>query len=135
MRVTVKKVQFDVALNLVWVVLGLIVLGAAVGAQNQRWLRIVGTCLIVAALFPYISATDDVVRMDYAQSQQHSHQPTTSDNLMHLYQSMDTPIISDVPALVLTVFFVAFVFTPTTVRVSRHSPRVAGRSPPALLAA
>jgi hypothetical protein len=94
-----------------------------------------GVALIVAALFPYISATDDVLRIE----QLNSHQSGTDsshrgphDNLIRLYQTMDTPLVSDIKHVVLTLFFVSLVAAVISRTITRNAPFESGRSPPSL---
>lgn len=134
--------HFESALNLVWLALGLIALAGVVRATFRRaketstppiWLHIVGVGLIVAALFPYISATDDVVRIEHFNAQhnpQHSNKQSQADNLVRLYETMDTPLVCRVAEVVLTFFFVSLVFTPVLQTIERITPFRAGRSPP-----
>jgi len=140
-------VQFDTALNLVWLGLGLVALAStarAVLRQTRRlekpspWLHIVGVALIVAALFPYISATDDLLRTEHFTAQ-HERGPagkhTRMDNLIRLYEAMDNPLLSEAREIVLVFFFVSLIFTPAIRAANRMAPRLAGRSPPSLVTA
>ena len=136
--------QFDTALNLVWLALGIIALGATVRIalhahpQNRSaaWLHIVGVALIVAALFPYISATDDIVRSEGISTQDRSHAPdgkkAPNDNLMRLYETLDSPLVCKTCTFTLTFFALWVVFTPAPKRDHNVAPDFAGRSPPAL---
>lgn len=134
--------HFDTTLNVAWLLLGLCALaGAAFAAvrrvpvrgMRQRWLHVVGVGLIVVALFPYISATDDVVRVAHFDSHQ-SHgqhkQQRNTDNLIRLYEAMDTPVIQPVASLSVERYFapLTVLLFPTT--LDRETPRQAGRSPP-----
>lgn len=98
----------------------------------RRWLLVVGVGLIVAALFPYISATDDVLRIDHDQTQR-SHdagQKHQTDNLMRLYETMDTSVVCRIQPLILTLVFAAFITVVFTRSVVLVAPATAGRSPP-----
>ena len=117
------KVHFEAALNVVWFVLGVIALAStiraafhpsAVESRTPAWLHVVGVALIVAALFPYISATDDVLRIEHFNSQQnhHSSKQSQNDDLMRLYEAMDSPLVCRVSEVALTFFFISLVFTP-----------------------
>ena len=86
---------FETSLNLVWLLLGLLALAGtirsalknvAVPRRAPAWLHVVGVALIVAALFPYISATDDILRIENlnAHHRQHSGKQTRVDDLMRL---------------------------------------------------
>lgn len=140
--------HFEAALNLLWVSLGLIALVLTTRAalvrrrtanSTQRgsvWLHIIGVCLVVLALFPYISATDDMVRIDHFCAQagcQHTNLPgkhNQTDTLIRLYQTMETSVVCTVPEVALVFFFVCLVFTPIRRPIERFQPREAGRSPP-----
>jgi hypothetical protein len=136
-----EGVQFETALNVAWLLLGLLALGCTAQAAfrdrgNRRapaWLHIVGVGLIIAALFPYISATDDVLRIEHFSSQHDSRHPakqTKTDDLIRLYEVMDTPLACPVSEVALIFFFVSFVFTPLARLIARITPFIAGRSPP-----
>lgn len=140
--------HLDTTLNLVWVLLGLLALGSAFRSEffgakrtrGPRWLHVVGVALIVVALFPYISATDDILRIEHLNSQfDHSHNSRTNgqkqnDDLMRLYETMDSPMVARFCQLAFTFFFIAFVLTFTLATLSRSAPYCAGRSPPYLSA-
>jgi len=135
-------VQFDTALNLVWLSLGLVALGSTVRASvrrgNSPWLHILGVALIVAALFPYISATDDLVRSENLSTQpDRSHSPfgkkAPNDNLIRLYETLDSPLACATCVLTLTFFTVWVILSPAFARDRRVAPASAGRSPPLLL--
>jgi hypothetical protein len=139
-------VQFETALNVAWLLLGLMALACTAHAAFRRrpeerrapaWLHIVGVGLIVAALFPYISATDDIVRIEHFSSQhgqQHSTKQTKTDNLIRMYEVMDTPWVCPVSGIALILFFVALLFAPLVRVTERIAPLQAGRSPPAMAA-
>lgn len=101
--------------------------------KSGAWLHIIGVALIVAALFPYISATDDIVRTEDLAThhgQNHSGKKTPNDNLIRLYEALDSPIVSPACAFVMTFFAIGLVFLPTVKRAYRVAPACAGRSPP-----
>ena len=139
--------QFDTALNVVWLVLGLIALAATARATlcgparphgSSAWLHIVGVALIVASLFPYISATDDALRAEHFAAQHqsgHAGKHSRIDNLMRLYEAMDHPVLQEARAIILVFFFVPLTFAPAVHVVTRMAPSHAGRSPPSLFAA
>ena len=134
--------QFETALNLAWLLFGALALACTANATFRRkpderrapaWLHIVGVGLIIAALFPYISATDDVVRIEHFSSQHethHSSKQNKTDNLVRLYETMDTPWICPVAEVALIFFFISLVFIPLARRIERVAPFEAGRSPP-----
>lgn len=139
--------QFDTALNLVWLVLGLTALASTIRAalcrtprlkNSPAWLHVVGVALIAASLFPYISATDDALRAEHFAAQHEQGHPgkhNRMDNLMRLYEAMDNPLLMEARKVVLIFFFVSFVFTPALRAGGRMVPRQAGRSPPLAVAA
>lgn len=134
--------HFETALNVIWLLLGLLALACTAHAVFRRtpderrapaWLHIVGVGLIVAALFPYISATDDVLRIEHFSSQSdphHAGKQTKTDDLIRLYEVMDTPLACPVSRVVLTFFFISLVFVPLVRLLDRIAPLQAGRSPP-----
>jgi len=135
-------VHFETALNLAWLSLGLFALASAVRVafrpaaeptRRSAWLHVVGVGLIVAALFPYISATDDEVRLENFNSQhehRHTGRQTRTDDLTRLYETMDTPLVCRTSEVVITLCFFALVFTPVLRAIDRIAPFEAGRSPP-----
>jgi hypothetical protein len=145
-------VHFDTTLNLVWLLLGLSTLGSIVHAifcrkanesRRAKRLHVVGLGLIVVALFPYISATDDVLRIEHYRGQneiapqQIREHSTTSpqghsqmDDLIRLYEVMDCPLICRVCEISLTFVFVAFLISRSVRLIDLSAPRSAGRSPP-----
>lgn len=138
--------HFDTALNLIWLLLGIGALVSTVRSAFHRrggpkkspiWLHVVGVALIVIALFPYISATDDVLRVEHLSGQhdqQHSSRHS-NDDLIRLYETMDTPLVARSGQVSLTLFFVFLVGVVVQKRIDRSAPYESGRSPPALLPA
>ena len=137
-----EKVHFEAALNLIWLSLGVLALGctarracsaSAPDKHSSTWLHTVGVALIVVALFPYISATDDVLRIEHFNAQHHRSHPSKqsqSDDLMRLYETMDSPLVCRVAEVALTFCFISLVFTPLATVLDRITPLQAGRSPP-----
>jgi len=135
-------VSFESSLNAVWLLLGVCALTGTIRfsyskrafqARDQSWLRVVCASLIVAALFPYISATDDVLGIEHLNEQQ-KQGGTTSTNqtneLMRLYQAIDTAVVTSSRQATLTLFFVMLVGTLLIQVVERSAPIQSGRSPP-----
>lgn len=135
--------QFETLLNLAWLMLGAVSLGYTTHSVLRRekqknrapaWLHVVGVGLIVAALFPYISATDDFVRIEHSDAQHHSHHAGQhqhkTDNLVRLYEAMETGRVCPIPKVALIFFFVSLVLAPTVKAIERIAPFEAGRSPP-----
>jgi hypothetical protein len=135
-------VHFDAALNLAWLLLGGLALvrtirvtwcQSDITTSKSRWLHTVGVALIVTALFPYISATDDVLRIEHFKAQhdsRHSGRQSQNDDLMRLYETTDTPLVCPIRQLALVLFFISLVFTPVARLMERIAPLHAGRSPP-----
>ena len=136
--------HFDAILNLAWLLLGIFTVARSTRlsfgtpggrARRSRWLHIVGIALILAALFPYISATDDVLRIEHFKAHHDSRHPTKqtqNDNLVRLYETMDSPLVCPVSEFALVFFFISVVFTPVFRLIERIAPLHAGRSPPLL---
>jgi len=137
-------VHFDTALNLVWLSLGIVALASTAraalrrhsGYRSSAWLHIVGVALIVAALFPYISATDDLVRSENLTRQNGDHsssgKKTPNDSLVRLYETLDSPLAGPTCTLTLTFCAVWIIFFSFVHRNHRTAPACAGRSPPLL---
>ncbi len=150
-------VQSDSVLNLAWLVMGLAALALVVRIEWRRSRdsrssksagnhlpHIVGVAMIVAALFPYISATDDILQIErwHAQTGQPIHsqgkhqQPndagrrTQSDTLIRLYEAIDSAVFVVRRHVALTLSFVAMTTPVTFETQSRSVPFFAGRSPP-----
>jgi hypothetical protein len=133
---------FDTALNALWVLVGgvalLWILRARYRSAPERSvgttpLHVVRLALVVAALFPYVSATDDVVRIQTLDQQhEHSHPAgqNQNQNLIRLYETMDTPLVCRVQEITFVLFFVALVITPVLKCISRSEPAESGRPPP-----
>ncbi len=137
--------QFETALNTVWLALGVFALASTIRARLHTakfvrsapvWLHVCGVAMIVAALFPYISATDDILRiqhMDIQQTHDRQHQSdrrSSNDGLMRLYETMDTPLICAVQQITISTFFTVLVAKLSATIVTRHAPATSGRSPP-----
>jgi hypothetical protein len=135
-------VHFDAVLNLAWLLLGGLALArtirvtwcqSGVSTPKSRGLHIVGVALIVTALFPYISATDDVLRIEHFKAQdpsRHSTKHTQNDDLMRLYETTDSPLVCRISEVALVFFFISIVFAPVARVIERIAPLHAGRSPP-----
>ena len=83
--------------------------------------------LVVAALFPFISATDDLVRIEQA-----ARPSTANEQLIRLYTNMETPLPAEAPELSFTLCFILLVLPLLTRSLERSVPKGVGRSPPAL---
>lgn len=142
--------HFDTALNLLWLTLSVLALlgtvrahrlKAGIARSGPERLQGCGVALITAALFPYISATDDVLRIQHmgvlcAHSQaEQSDSPSpakksTNDGLIRLYEAMDTPVMGTVRNVTFTPLFVAFTVAPVRIVPGRTVSCQGGRSPP-----
>jgi hypothetical protein len=135
-------VHLDTTLNAVWLLLGLLALAMSIRtasrcrSSGRRWpkcLHAVIVAVIVSALFPYISATDDFVRVEHFTPRHHdqtSHHSKQGDNLLRLYEVMDAPLVCEVQRVLLTLLFIGLVVVPVAAGVDRIAPLIAGRSPP-----
>jgi hypothetical protein len=142
LRATVKKVHFDTALNLVWAFLGVLALASTVRAaaftrphRRPAWLHIIGVALIIAALFPYISATDDLVRTEdlvpkHAPNDSSPAKKAPNSNLIRLYETLDTPLACATCSVSIVFLVVWLILLPPLKRDRRLAPARAGRSPP-----
>lgn len=138
---------FDTALNAVWVLLGAIALAWTLCARyrsapnrsvRETSLYVIRLALVLAALFPYVSATDDVVRIQSFDQQHDQGHPATQNqnkNLIRLYETMDTPLVCRVQEITFILFFVALVITPVAHWSTRSEPAESGRSPPVFVVA
>ena len=159
--------QFDATLNLAWAVLGLFALVATVRVALRqrslnsapRWLLIVG--LIVTALFPYISASDDILRLGNTEHsfnlaaaahsasndraaislaadsrrQSQNGERHQADDLLRLYETLDTPLVCRLVAITFYFLLISVIAALTCARATCVAPDVAGRSPPFAFAA
>ena len=131
--------RFDTALNVAWLLLSLLALCSIARATLRRrggasWLHVVGVALITAALFPYISATDDRVQFEQFHAQHDRHHPrqTPKSELVRLYEVMDAPLVCQTCEVAIVLCVVWLVYALVIRRVDRVIPLTTGRSPPAL---
>ena len=130
--------HLDTALNLAWFLLGASALAATLGLSRRasfssKRLHLVGVTAIVVALFPYISATDDVLRIEHFNAQQtHSNggKQKANDDLLRLYETLDSPLICGACRITFTLIFFSLLAIPTQHLIRRSIPLEAGRSPP-----
>jgi hypothetical protein len=140
-------VQLDLILNMVWALLGALALSAVFVADarercfrpfRHRALHIIGTALVVIALFPYISATDDVVQIEHAnadagQHDKQSGQHRPGNDLWRLYDASDHSVVASCAFVAPSFTFVSVVDTPAAIISETSVPQAAGRSPPSAL--
>jgi hypothetical protein len=120
-------VRFDTILNLLWLLLGLSAVLATIRIKPRRkGLRVLGAALVVAALFPFISATDDLLRIEQA-----AQPDGPNGQLVRLYLNMETPLEARAPQLTYSVSFTQLITKPVQRRIERSEPLRLGRSPPA----
>ena len=101
-----------------------------------QWLQLVGVASIVVALFPYISASDDLVRIANARpltQQQHGSSPhNPAGDLLRLYEVTDAPVIGRICRLTVTFIFICLMVTGEKSAMERVAPTPSGRGPPAV---
>lgn len=135
-------VPFESTLNILWVTLGVAAVCAAwraaylrAASNRPKRFQVLCVVLVVAALFPFISSTDDIVRLQELRTQQQQSGPADGrahDNLVRLYEAMDAPIAGEFHRLVVTFSSVPLVSEPVQAVRDRAIPHTAGRSPPTL---
>ncbi|MFL6452094.1 MAG: hypothetical protein ACJ746_31170 [Bryobacteraceae bacterium] len=133
--------QFDATLNLVWALLGALALARTLrssrrvvrkSGRRRQLFEAVGVASIVIALFPYISATDDVLRVEQYTSH-HKHQQSPGghhNNLLRLFEAADHTVVSPSSQVALTFVFLELVVVLPFWHLSRVAPQSSGRSPP-----
>lgn len=132
---------FETILNALWLLLGLtalLVLPRRLQGGRSSVLCGIGVSLVVATLFPVISASDDVIRIQHLErfhESQHSTRNTTShkratDSLIRLYEAMESPLAAT-PVRICFILFFAFLTVPLCEAYARQGTISAiGRSPP-----
>lgn len=135
--------HLDLTLNVLWLLLGVLAIGmtlsASSGKAGSKGWRLAGIVLVLAALFPFISATDDILRVENyisehenpGHGQQHPQGASTSDDLIRLYEAMDAPLAPDAAVVAFVLLFVSFVTISGQAILTRVAPSESGRSPPA----
>ena len=134
-------VHFDAALNLVWLCLGavMLILTVYTSARSARaynraaWLRLACTVVIAVALFPCVSATDDLVWMERA-SPRSEHQSSRSDStrlLLNFHQASEATLPVGTVRVGCTFVLLGFLLVPIFQMIARQQTRETGRSPPA----
>jgi hypothetical protein len=134
-------------LNLMWAGLGLasLVLMAWIDHRNQgirpfrsRVLRLVGVSLVVATLFPYISATDNMLQIEHVAAEMGGHEQGSNqhqhlNDLLRLYDTIDTSLMTHGCSFSLAFVFFSLVVNPVFERCDRSTPNFGGRSPPPVI--
>jgi hypothetical protein len=131
-------VGFDAILNTAWVLLGFAALVAMLCRALQGRspaLCCIGVGLIIAALFPVISATDDVIRIQHLdESHRHgsdtnSHK-RTNDSLIRLYEAMESPLAVTPIRIAFSLCFVFLIMPLCEAYARLRTIAQSGRSPP-----
>jgi hypothetical protein len=140
--IPLSKVHFETALNCAWLLLAAIALVSTIGVVRRgrsraetfsAWLQLVGVASVVLALFPYISATDDLLRIANAVPQSKQSEPgqrAPAADLLRLYETADAPLVCQACRLTVTFFTVWLIVVPVKAAVTRSMPLQSGRSPP-----
>ena len=133
---------------MVWLLLGLLAMGLAARLLSSpdrqtsfasRCFHFIRIALVIVALFPFISASDDVLRMQHYSSQPDSQSQGTHDQGKHrgliaLYEAMDSPLLTGTLEVTLTLWAVWTLESLFSELTSRCTPLRAGRSPPSFSA-
>jgi hypothetical protein len=120
--------HYDTALNLLWLLLGAVGLLATACSNGKRtWLRVVRVAVVVAVVFPFLSASDDLLCIEQA-----ARPGGAGEHVVRLYTNMESPLAASAPQIRLALFFILLVAPLLTQRLDRSTPIAIGRSPPAL---
>jgi hypothetical protein len=92
----------------------------------------VGVASIVVALFPFISATDDVLRIQQYTAQTETGQSPNGhhNNLLRLFETADHSLVTRGAPVGLTLVFLELIVLIPCSCATQVVPRSAGRSPP-----
>ena len=117
-------------LNVVWLLIAVAALTAfALTERNQcagsRLRRFVAIILLVLSLFPFVSASDDLLGLTC-----NRNSDKVSQQLVQLLETLHNVQVCSAFAFVLTLFCVGWVFTAGAVSLFCPAPRFAGRAPP-----
>jgi len=136
-------VAFESILNAAWLLMGIIalmVLCARSFKARNTLSCCIGVALIAATLFPIISASDDVIRIQHLErAHEAGHNNTsghkrTTENLIRLYEAMESPLVPAAVRICFVLFFI-FLMRPLCVaNVQQRTMANGGRSPPAAFA-
>jgi len=102
---------------------------------RRQLIEAVGVASIVVALFPFISATDDVLRIQQYTSQTDHGQSSTGhhNDLLRLFEAADHSLITQRSTVGLTLVFLELIVLIPCSCASRIAPLIAGRSPPSFV--
>jgi len=140
------SLQYDSILNLAWALLGTMALLRTLCAsrriarnssRRRQLFEAVGVASIIIALFPFISATDDVLHVQqYVTQHEDGQSPRGHDtNLLRLFETADHSLVSRCALVGITLVFLELVFVVLSSCASRTAPLIVGRSPPSLVGA
>lgn len=131
-------------LNLIWLCLGAAALCATrrygpIG-ETKRFgsFRLISVVLVIAALFPYISALDDrlqLAQLGPAAAARNWMHRRADDNrraneLVWLFESMGDSVLAPAPAMAPRFCYLKLVALPDFKELGRPAPPSLGRSPP-----
>jgi hypothetical protein len=132
-------VAFENILNGVWLLLGFIAL-IAIRARSTKSrspvLCCIGVALVIATLFPIISASDDIIRIQHlergheSQSQRSNSHKRTTDSLIRLYEAMESPLAVTPVRVCFVLFFAFLIVSLCNPDVRQRTIAQSGRSPP-----
>jgi hypothetical protein len=134
-------VAFESILNSAWLVMGvtaLIVLCARSFKARNTVSCCIGVALIAATLFPIISASDDVIRIQHLERAHQTGQNSgnnaghkrTTENLIRLYEAMESPLVPAAVRICFVLFFIFLVRPLCAANVLQCTMANGGRSPP-----
>jgi hypothetical protein len=143
---TDAKVYFDTVLNVAWLLMGTLAFASTllasrrVAPERKRlagWFQIVGVASIFVALFPYVSATDDVLCLEQWTQSEHQQQDNGKhgNNFQRLFETSNQSTVSRASSFAVTLTFVELVVVLTYRIISRSTPQSSGRSPPSAFVA
>ena len=134
----------DYLLNLIWLCLGAVALCATRGSRpitetkRLRSFRFISVVLVIAALFPYISALDDTLQLAQlgraagarSWTQRRAPDGHQANELVWLFESMGDSVLAPAPPIVPRFSYLKLVTIPDFNELGRPSPPSLGRSPP-----
>ncbi len=138
---------FESILNAAWLWMGiiaLIVLCARSFKARNTVSCCIGVALIAATLFPIISASDDVIRIQHLERAHQAGQNTgqngnsghkrTTENLIRLYEAMESPLVPAAVGISFVLFFIFLIRPLCVANVQQRTMASGGRSPPVAFA-
>jgi hypothetical protein len=139
-----ESLQFDATLNLAWALLGILALlrtlcasrrVARHSSRRRQLFEAVGVASIIIALFPFISATDDVMRVEQYASQHKNQQSPGGHHtdVLRLFETADHSLVTRSPRVGVTLVLLDLVTVAPGFCATRIAPLIAGRSPPSFV--